>query len=79
MSLKGFRSITRIVHLLLALGLGAALYSPFSELPESVTIVKFALLPLLAFTGLLLWKGHKLRVWVRRSEEKPIADFVNEL
>ena len=55
------RSTHRLAHLLLAVGLGAFVYSPLRTVPEAIIIVQAVLFPLLALSGVLLWKGPRLR------------------
>ena len=54
------RSTHRLVHLLLAVGLGVFVYSPLRTVPEAVVVVQVALFPLLALSGVLLWTGPRL-------------------
>ena len=64
-SLPWRRSAQRAGHLLLAVALGAFVYSPLRTVPEAVFAVQFVLFPLLALSGLLLWQGSRLRRWYR--------------
>ncbi|WP_254272695.1 hypothetical protein [Haloarcula marina] len=59
------RSTHRAAHLLLALALGAFLYSPLRTVPTAVLAVQAVGFPLLALSGLLLWRGPRLRRWYR--------------
>lgn len=59
------RSTHRTAHLLLAVALGAFVYSPLRTVPEAVLLVQTVLFPALALSGLLLWKGGRLRRWLR--------------
>lgn len=59
------RSTQRAGHLLLAVALGAFVYSPLRTDPGAVLAVRFVLFPLLAVSGLLLWQGPRLRRWYR--------------
>ncbi|MDS0260150.1 hypothetical protein NDI56_12165 [Haloarcula sp. S1CR25-12] len=55
------RSTHRLAHLVLAVALGAFVYSPLRTDPTAVLAVQVGLFPLLALSGLLLWKGAALR------------------
>jgi len=55
------RSTHRLAHLLLAVALGAFVYSPLRTEPLAVLAVQAVLFPLLALSGLVMWKGPALR------------------
>ncbi|MDS0282506.1 hypothetical protein [Haloarcula onubensis] len=55
------RSTHRAIHLLLAVAAGAFVYSPLRTEPAAVLAVQAVLFPLLALSGVLLWKGAALR------------------
>lgn len=59
------RPTQRVGHLLLAGLLGVFLYSPLRTVPEAVLAVQALLFPLLAVSGLLMWKGPRLQRWYR--------------
>lgn len=59
------RSTQRVGHLLLAGLLGAFLYSPLRTVPEAVLAVQAVVFPLLAVSGLLMWRGQRLWRWLR--------------
>ena len=58
------RSTHRLVHLLLAAGLGVFVYSLLRIDPTTVLAVQVVVFPLLVVSGLLLWNGRKLRRWL---------------
>ena len=60
------RSTHRVAHLLLAVALGAFVYSPLRTEPAAVLGVQVVLFPLLALSGLFMWKGAALRRQLRR-------------
>jgi hypothetical protein len=55
------RTIQRGVHLFASIPILGYIYSPFENLPDYAPKVRFIFVPLIAVTGLLLWKGHLLR------------------
>lgn len=59
------RSIQRVVHLLFAVVLGVYLYSPLSDVGAVELLVQVVVFPGLALSGVLLWKGGRLRRWYR--------------
>jgi len=55
------RSILRTIHIVLSIPIIGYVYSPFEEIPQYAPAVRFVFLPVLALTGLWMWKGHVLR------------------
>ena len=55
------RSILRWIHLVLAIPIIGYVYSPFKELPNYAPVVRFVAVPVIALTGLWMWKGHVVR------------------
>jgi len=55
------RSTHRLAHLALSVALGAFVYSPLRTAPAAVIATQIVLFPLLALSGLLMWKGPALR------------------
>ena len=55
------RSILRSIHLIFTIPIIGYVYSPFEELPNYAPVVRFVSIPVLALTGLWMWKGHVVR------------------
>ena len=55
------RSIARWIHILFGIPIIGYVYSPFAELPNYAPVVRYVALPVIALTGLWMWKGHLLR------------------
>lgn len=55
------RSILRWIHIIFAIPIIGYIYSPFEELPNYAPVVRFAAIPVIAVTGLWMWKGHVVR------------------
>ena len=55
------RSIFRWVHIVFAIPIIGYIYSPFKELPNYAPVVRYVAFPIIAFSGLWMWKGHLLR------------------
>lgn len=55
------RTIFRWTHIILAIPVIGYVYSPFENLPDYAPVVRFVAIPVLALTGLWMWKGHLLR------------------
>ena len=66
MSGSGFwsRSRQRITHLVLATALGVYFYSPLGEVAVVELTIQLIVFPALALSGLLLWKGNRVRRWL---------------
>ena len=63
------RVIVRWTHLVLAIPIIGYIYSPFENLPDYAPVVRFISFPVIAVTGLWMWKGHCLR---RLSSNKTV-------
>lgn len=61
---KQIRDIQRATHLVAAFVLVLSVYIPLFSVPLLTTVVQFAVLPLLAVTGLLMWQWTRLRKWL---------------
>ena len=61
------RSILRWIHIVFAIPIIGYVYSPFDKIPEYAAPTRFVFLPLLALTGLWVWKGQAIRRLVSRS------------
>jgi len=55
------RIILRWVHIIVAIPIYGYIYSPFEKIPQYAPATRFVFFPLMALTGLLMWKGHLLR------------------
>lgn len=55
------RSILRWIHIIFGIPVIGYIYSPFEQLPNYAPIVRFIALPVIALSGLWMWKGHVLR------------------
>ncbi len=55
------RIIVRWTHLVLAIPVIGYIYSPFENLPDYAPVVRFIAFPVIAVTGLWMWKGHLVR------------------
>ena len=60
------RTVFRIIHLILAIPIIGYIYSPFELLPDYAFKTRFIFVPLMALTGLWMWKGHVVRRFFSR-------------
>jgi hypothetical protein len=63
------RVIFRWTHLVLAIPIIGYVYSPFEQLPDYAPVVRFIAIPVIALTGLWMWKGHLLRRFFAKKSE----------
>jgi hypothetical protein len=61
------RSIVRWIHLVFAIPIIGYIYSPFKELPNYAPVVRFVAFPVIALSGLWMWKGHLLRRLISKT------------
>jgi len=61
------RSIARWIHLVFAIPIIGYIYSPFKELPNYAPVVRFVAFPVIALSGLWMWKGHLLRRLISKT------------
>jgi hypothetical protein len=52
------RAILRWIHIICGLPIVGYVYSPFEEIPNFATPVRYFFLPALLLSGLWMWKGH---------------------
>jgi hypothetical protein len=56
------RTVFRWIHIVFGIPIIGYVYRPFSRLPGYAPATRFVFFPVLALSGLWMWKGH----WVRR-------------
>lgn len=61
MQLPRSRTVFRWIHIVFAIPIIGYVYSPFEEIPNYAPAVRFGFVPVLALSGLWMWKGHGLR------------------
>jgi predicted tellurium resistance membrane protein TerC len=64
------RSIFRWIHIVFAIPIIGYIYSPFKELPNYAPVVRFVAFPIIALTGLWMWKGPAVRRLLSRTANK---------
>jgi thiosulfate reductase cytochrome b subunit len=67
------RVILRWIHIILAIPIIGYIYSPFQNLPDYAPLTRFVFLPIMALTGLWMWKGQLVR---RMFAKKPSVTSV---
>jgi len=55
------RTILRWIHIVISIPIIGYIYSPFDQIPNYAPAVRFVFLPIMAVTGLWMWKGHVIR------------------
>lgn len=62
------RLVFRWMHLIFSIPILGYIYSPFEAIPDYAPLVRFVFLPILALSGLWMWKGHAVkRLFAGRS------------
>jgi hypothetical protein len=61
------RTVFRWIHIVLSIPILGYIYSPFDKIPEYAPAVRFVFFPLIALTGLWMWKGHVVLRLFRRN------------
>ena len=61
------RAILRSIHLILSIPVIGYIYSPFEKLPDYATPTRYVFLPVMALSGLWMWKGHLLRRLISKT------------
>ena len=56
-----WRTIFRWIHLVFAIPIVGYVYSPFENLPAYAPPTRYFFLPVIALSGLWMWKGHVVR------------------
>ena len=69
------RSIFRWIHLIFGIPIIGYVYSPFKELPNYAPAVRYFFLPVIALSGLWMWKGHILRRLVSKESPNKTIDM----
>jgi hypothetical protein len=55
------RWVFRWIHLVFSIPIIGYIYSPFEQIPNYAPLVRFVFFPILALSGLWMWKGHVVR------------------
>ena len=61
------RIAIRWIHIVFSIPIIGYIYSPFKELPNYAPMVRYVAVPMIALSGLWMWKGHLLRRLVSKS------------
>jgi len=60
------RSVFRWIHIVFAIPIVGYIYSPFQQLPNYASVVRFVAVPVIVLSGLWMWKGHFLRRFISK-------------
>jgi hypothetical protein len=67
------RSIFRWIHIVFGIPVIGYIYSPFKELPNYAPVVRYVAFPVIALSGLWMWKGHWLRRLISKRSNPQVA------
>ena len=60
------RAIFRWIHIIFGIPIIGYIYSPFKDLPDYAPVVRYVAFPVIALTGVWMWKGDALRRLISR-------------
>jgi hypothetical protein len=63
---KQVRDRLRLLHILGSVVLGAFIYSPWGSDPLFLMLTGFVVFPVLALTGIWMWKGDAIQSWLQQ-------------
>ncbi|HMA49408.1 MAG TPA: hypothetical protein VKP60_06615 [Magnetospirillaceae bacterium] len=69
------RTIFRVIHLILAIPIIGYIYSPLENLPDYAFKTRFIFVPLMALTGLWMWKRHAVRKLFASRANKSVPGY----
>jgi len=63
------RTIFRWIHLIFSIPIIGYIYGPFDKIPQYAPPTRYVFVPIMALTGLWMWKGHVVRrlIWKRSA------------
>ena len=64
------RSIARWIHIVFSIPILGYIYSPFDQLPNYASRVRFVVVPMMLLSGLWMWKGHVVRRFISKRFSK---------
>src|SRR6516162_10319784 len=64
-------TVFRRIHIVFAIPIIGYVYSPFDQIPNYARPTRFVFVPLLAHSGLWMWKGHVVRRLVSKWAVSP--------
>jgi hypothetical protein len=70
------RKITRWFHIITSIPVIGYIYGPVKNFPHAVAAVKWVIIPLIVLSGLWLWKGPRVKQWIRSKGWKRKKEFV---
>jgi hypothetical protein len=60
------RSILRWIYIIFGIPIIGYIYSPFEEIPNYASAVRYVFLPVIVLSGFWMWKGHVLRRFISK-------------
>jgi hypothetical protein len=64
------RSVIRWLHILLSIPVIGYFYGPVASIPQAAFATKYIFLPVIVLSGFWLWKGRRIKVWMRRTNHR---------
>jgi hypothetical protein len=66
------RSIVRWIHIVCSIPIIGYIYSPFERLPDYAPPTRFVFFPVMALSGLWMWKGHVVRRLISKKRASSV-------
>ena len=63
------RAIFRWIHIIFSIPILGYIYDSPSDTPNYASTVRFVFVPIIALSGLWMWKGHVVRRLMKRVEK----------
>ena len=71
MNQSTIRTMLRWIHIIVAIPIYGYVYSPFDKLPSYALPTRYVFFPIMALSGLWMWKGHVVRRLFSRGSATP--------
>lgn len=69
------RLVFRWIHIIFAIPILGYIYSPFDKLPDYAFKTRCIFVPIMALSGLWMWKGHVVRRLFRKDRPEKLSDL----
>jgi hypothetical protein len=65
-------AIVRWIHIVCSIPIIGYIYSPFERLPDYAPPTRFVFFPVMALSGLWMWKGHVVRRLISKKRASSV-------
>lgn len=67
------RKVLRWIHILFSIPIVGFIYGPVSAIPQAAMMVRWVLFPSVVLSGMWMWKGHKIKKWIKSRKMMPAS------